>query len=991
MNVEELLSHSDFLRDLARSLVLDEHAAADVEQETWLATLSHPPPSEKPFRSWLARVARNFARKQQRGESRRWRREGAAAVPDRVPPASKIAEREEIRRKVIEAVLALQEPYRSTLILRYYESLPPREVARHFDIPTETVRTRIKRGLDQLRAALDTEHGGDRKRWLLAVAPLAGVKLPSAGAAVGVIAMTTKMKVGIGIAAVVAVGIALTLLLREEEEKGSSDDRSAAIETPGHVDSNDEAIQTDDPGEVLDKKTALASDRLAVEIYGTVCSRDSGDGLANARVEINPLPHREDKVASEAVADGTGRFSMLVPRPEDQDPTSYHIRIRAEGFLDLETTLPGATDKSALDCGSYFMIRNSVYPITIRDEKGSPLPGARVTILKYMSKSFRLEKTADEHGRIEVTDRDFQWGDLWMNIVALRVKAQGMSDCFLEINNKDIPSEICMAPAAIWSCVVADAETGEAVENAVVSMDFGSYFYFTDNPFEDHPVVKTDENGYFEYPSFTAQDFLLKRALAVSVIVEGYLEKRVHFDLVKQLPHVIKMTRVTGHEITCLVVNSITGEPLPGLPIEVKNEKKITDEEGCFRLALEVKPKEPPHIFAHGYKQTRDEYRRSSTNVHEPYVIRLRPVLQDRQQIKVIDELGRPVADVNVRIKYRVGEMTYTQNRYTDQHGVCTLHIASYQETETVVSLEKPGYARFISKPFPIGKNHDALRTFMIERGILYQNLKVVDERGEPRSGAEVSALLILENGERVTLKGHSDSLGKCDLVFMPFAEGILEVMGQPETCIEISYDDIRNRKEIVLGYLQPQPSPVTIRVSVKDEMDRPLENILVSQAISGNPQYIRQERSNAQGFAVFPAFRSSNYQFTIHSTRIGEQWFRYIPKVREGITAGMEVEAVMGFSNGVSVSLAQLYIHAVYPYATLENAGVRLETAENVPVSVRSFRKEEPGHYLFYGVPAGMMRVVVIFPDGERLEGDLFELEEGKCLHVEFDEGIPR
>ncbi|MCI0346416.1 MAG: RNA polymerase sigma factor, partial [Chloroflexi bacterium] len=59
-----------------------------------------------------------------------------------MPAVVEILEREEARRRVVEALLALDEPLRTTLILRFLEELPPRAVAARMDIPVETVRSR---------------------------------------------------------------------------------------------------------------------------------------------------------------------------------------------------------------------------------------------------------------------------------------------------------------------------------------------------------------------------------------------------------------------------------------------------------------------------------------------------------------------------------------------------------------------------------------------------------------------------------------------------------------------------------------------------------------------------------------------------------------------------------------------------------------------------------------------------------------------------------
>ena len=40
------------------------------------------------------------------------------------------------------------------MLLRFWEDLPPREIAKRMQAPVETVRTRIKRGLQELRGSL---------------------------------------------------------------------------------------------------------------------------------------------------------------------------------------------------------------------------------------------------------------------------------------------------------------------------------------------------------------------------------------------------------------------------------------------------------------------------------------------------------------------------------------------------------------------------------------------------------------------------------------------------------------------------------------------------------------------------------------------------------------------------------------------------------------------------------------------------------------------
>src|SRR5262249_21883508 len=64
------------------------------------------------------------------------------------------------------AFAALEEPYKSTLFLRYFDDLTPSQIAVQTGAPVETVKTRLKRGLANLRARLDAELGarGERGR-----------------------------------------------------------------------------------------------------------------------------------------------------------------------------------------------------------------------------------------------------------------------------------------------------------------------------------------------------------------------------------------------------------------------------------------------------------------------------------------------------------------------------------------------------------------------------------------------------------------------------------------------------------------------------------------------------------------------------------------------------------------------------------------------------------------------------------------------------------
>ncbi|HET6203233.1 MAG TPA: sigma-70 family RNA polymerase sigma factor [Planctomycetota bacterium] len=200
-DVEDLLSQAPWMRRLARRLVRDAAQADDLVQETYLAALRSAPTEEERRKPWLVRVLRNFAAQTWRGDAHRARREEVAAKCGASPSASETAERLEAQRLLLEALRALEEPYRTTVTLRYLDGLSAARIARRQGIPAGTVRWRLKRGLDELRARLDRRSGG-RGAWCVAFLPL--VRRPpvfeavtaSALAAKGVLLMNTATKIG---------------------------------------------------------------------------------------------------------------------------------------------------------------------------------------------------------------------------------------------------------------------------------------------------------------------------------------------------------------------------------------------------------------------------------------------------------------------------------------------------------------------------------------------------------------------------------------------------------------------------------------------------------------------------------------------------------------------------------------------------------------------------------------------------------------------------
>jgi RNA polymerase sigma factor (sigma-70 family) len=288
-DLEELLAGTRWVRGLAGALVSDPSTAEDVAQEAWLVALSRPAAAREP-RAWLAGVVKRLAWRQARSAERARQREATVARAEGVPSTEALVERSELQEHLSAAVRALDEPYRTTVLLHYSEGLSLEEIARTQGVPASTVRTRLARALERLRQRLDRTHG-NRATWLAAFAPLAGAPaLPSittTSIALGSLSMGAKTGFGIAaIAAGVAV-VAVTFALRKRDREvsaPSADDHSAAIDSVASASASPgmESAQVEGRASI-EVDPPLAANRGPLLVYGSLRSSD-GEALSDASV-----------------------------------------------------------------------------------------------------------------------------------------------------------------------------------------------------------------------------------------------------------------------------------------------------------------------------------------------------------------------------------------------------------------------------------------------------------------------------------------------------------------------------------------------------------------------------------------------------------------------------------------------------------------------------------------------------------------------------------
>ena len=210
---EGLSQRHDFVVKLARRLLWDSSGSEDLAQEAWLAACRNGT-AESASRGWFTGVLRRLAARDLRSKERRQRRENHSISHNRLPSVEDIEEREEIRRRLMRSILALPELYRTPILLRYYEDRPPRTIARQLGMPTETVRTRIRRGLEILGSNIGRERPSSQPSagaWILGIAgwnptPWSWLVLKSPWM-LGALAMKTGTKLWVAGAAVLLGGV----------------------------------------------------------------------------------------------------------------------------------------------------------------------------------------------------------------------------------------------------------------------------------------------------------------------------------------------------------------------------------------------------------------------------------------------------------------------------------------------------------------------------------------------------------------------------------------------------------------------------------------------------------------------------------------------------------------------------------------------------------------------------------------------------------------
>ena len=165
---EHLLEDLVWLNRLATTLAQDRDDADDLVQEARIAAWRRQPDATRPMRAWLTKVVRDLAGMKHRSDRRRAARHAIADDAQAPAAPDQLLEQMRLHKLLVDLVLELDEPYRSTILARFVEGRTAAAIAKSLGIPAGTVRKRLHEALSRLRAGLDT-NAGERTRWAPAV------------------------------------------------------------------------------------------------------------------------------------------------------------------------------------------------------------------------------------------------------------------------------------------------------------------------------------------------------------------------------------------------------------------------------------------------------------------------------------------------------------------------------------------------------------------------------------------------------------------------------------------------------------------------------------------------------------------------------------------------------------------------------------------------------------------------------------------------------
>ncbi|MCC6406925.1 MAG: sigma-70 family RNA polymerase sigma factor [Planctomycetes bacterium] len=557
---ESLLEHAGWARRLAASLV-GETDADDLVQETWRIALERPPRAESAagVRAWLGRVLASLGTQARAKRSTRaWHEERAAK---RESVESDTEERAELQRLLANAVYALEEPYRSAIVLRYFDGLDARAIAERQRISHDAARQRVSRGLALLRERLDWELRGGRAAWsAMCVAWVEKSPLPSASGvlATGGSIVATKLAMALGALAVI---VALTFWW--------SGSRHDAAMPAANADSQRAAVAVEPPESSRGAGAALPSAEseramLAAaagsppraidrerDLHGVVVDPD-GKPIAGAalvvlrsefsEVDILDVEHSHSRRSvAEARSDERGEF--VFPLPQGR---AFELVASASGFATRTLTHVHAGERVLVELAP----GAAVFGRVTRRADGSPVAKALVELPFRPRRDLGGARDAPR----TLTDFDGRYrfdglaaGEYWLQVAPEREGTPGWVRIDLAAGEQR-EQDVAIDAGVTLKGRVLDLESGAPIAGA----EIGEGWTFDRR-------VTSDLDGNFVFEGFSTQGYY-----SISARAHGYGRREVTVrDPDAPFPESMEIRLQRAHVVRGRIVG-VDGAPIEG-------------------------------------------------------------------------------------------------------------------------------------------------------------------------------------------------------------------------------------------------------------------------------------------------------------------------------------------------------------------------------------------------------------------------------------------
>jgi RNA polymerase sigma-70 factor (ECF subfamily) len=577
--IEQILADDRFVRRMAVQLMQDDATADDVTQEVYLKALAAGPDSGGSLRAWLRTLVRRLVADLRRGSARRARREALASKPESTGPESLLLEREEVRRRLIAAVMDLGPPRSTVVLLRYFEDAPPRVIAARLGMPVNTVRTHLKRSLASLRETLGAQSRSDGSTFLKAL-PLLVTGSRGLVTSTGVALMTLKTKLAL-VASCLVLATTVWVLARtvRDGEVGSATpiDRSSTASPPVTSASPPSGPVVAKRFQESSEEEAAKKARLDLDVFVEVVA------AGNARVIL----YQDETVIGSGTTDDLGRVLLT-----GRDSAAQALIARASAFL-VTRPVASAVGKQRIDLAKGTAISGRVevdgraapqgLAISFFRESAEPLTVPK-TVLAALGDWPFFRSTTDASGRFEFAG--LQPGSDW------RLAIDDLSYEMLEVTDGREKLVRVSAPA---SDLVIRLHRFRNVRGRVISGKTGAplpraHVHYP-QPHEPGvtgwPAEECDAEGRFSVPIRLApgsSELVLKFTRP-----ERVGERVVRLAPVPEGDHDLGDVELAELRVLEYVVRDTDGIPIPGAFASLENsvvEASRTDDRGRGRITV---------------------------------------------------------------------------------------------------------------------------------------------------------------------------------------------------------------------------------------------------------------------------------------------------------------------------------------------------------------------------------------------------------------------